>query len=261
MKLNTYLAFTNCEHTKKSAIALAQYHFDADAYIKGSYGEGEGTDFRGCSVGCMASGNHKDYVRLFNIDPRIAYVSDVIFEGLPNGEHKDWTLQLFKAIPEGADTIKIYAQFMAKVLRRAAKHDSSGSCEAVAKLHDLVLQDIVVQGDWAAAWAAALAASDASDASAAARAAAWAAASAAAWDARAAAWDAWDARAAAWDAAWAAASDAAWDARAAAWDARAAAWDARAAAWDAAWAAAWDAEYQQQRDDLLSSCAYFGGLK
>jgi hypothetical protein len=48
-------AFKDCKYTKEAAIALAQWHYDQDAYVAGTYGVGEygTTDFKGCSVGCM----------------------------------------------------------------------------------------------------------------------------------------------------------------------------------------------------------------
>jgi hypothetical protein len=77
-------AFTNTTHTKESALKLAQQHYDADAFMAGTYGEGEyGTpDFKGCLVGCMANGNHKDFEALFGIPEHLARLFDGMFEGV-----------------------------------------------------------------------------------------------------------------------------------------------------------------------------------
>jgi hypothetical protein len=166
MKLNTYLAYTNCDLTKSESVALALAHENADKYKKGSY--------ETCSVGCMTGGkNHGLMPQKFGFDPRIAYVMDAIFEGLPNDEYKTFTAKVFSAMPEGADTSKVYAHFMAKTLRRAAKYDSSEACENVAKLMDLLVGGTYESESWAAESAAGWAAESAaeSDASAAASAA------------------------------------------------------------------------------------------
>jgi hypothetical protein len=105
------LAFQNTTHTKESAVALAKLHRTQDDYIRGTYGE-ETKDggWKGCSVGCMAKGKHKDYPELFGIDVRIAYLSDKFFENIKG--YKDWTVDLFKSVKDGSDTTIAYYKFM-----------------------------------------------------------------------------------------------------------------------------------------------------
>jgi len=212
-------AFINCKHTKESALILAQQHYEHDQFIQGTYGDAEEygtTEFKGCSVGCMANGLHGNYPNLFGIFPQIAYLSDAIFEGLNVAESKAWTIQLFNSIKEGSNTQVIFHHFMHWLLVDEGcgviRFNDCDEIREVAKLHLKATTETVTQEEWDAARAAA-------------------------WDA---AWDA--ARAAARAAAWAAAWDAAWDA---AW---AAAWDA---AWAAAWDAAWEKHHQLMRDKLI----------
>lgn len=108
------IAFENTQHTKASAIALAQWHTDHDRFVSGDYGKIEGEGWRGCSVGCMASGkNHSQFPKLFGIDVRIAYLADRIFEGLSQDstEQKEWTLKLFSSVREGRNTTQVWYQF------------------------------------------------------------------------------------------------------------------------------------------------------
>lgn len=111
-------AFVNCKYTKEQAVALAWQHYKQDQYVKGTYGDGEygTTEFKGCSVGCMANGLHSNYTELFGVIPQIAYLSDAIFEGLNVPESALWTPQLFEAIQVGSDTQVIFHKFMHFIL-------------------------------------------------------------------------------------------------------------------------------------------------
>ena len=208
-------AFINCKHNKESALILAQQHYAHDQFTQGTYGEGGEygtTEFKGCSVGCMANGLHGNYPELFGIIPQIAYLSDEIFEGLNAEEAKEWTIQLFSSIKEGSDTQVIFHHFMHWLLVDEGcgviRFNDSNVIRDVAKLHLRATTETVDQKEWDAAWTAA-----------------WTAA-----------------RAAARAAAWYAARDAVWDA---ARDA------ARDAAWDAAWDAAREKHHQLMRDKLI----------
>lgn len=105
-------AFTNTTHTKESALRLAQLHYDADAFLAGTYGKGEyGTaEFKGCLVGCMANGNHKDFEELFGIPEHLAMLFERTFEGVTPERRKGLTLEILNAIPEGADLNDVWRQ-------------------------------------------------------------------------------------------------------------------------------------------------------
>jgi hypothetical protein len=105
------LAFQNTTHTKESAVALAKLHRTQDDYIRGSYGEKtENGGWKGCSVGCMAKGEHNNYPELFGIDAKIAYLSDELFENIE--DYKNWTVDLFESVKDGSDTTIAYYKFM-----------------------------------------------------------------------------------------------------------------------------------------------------
>lgn len=113
MKKITKAFISSVALTKKQAVDLAQLHLDQDQFIQGGYGYGKyGTsEFKGCSVGCMANGDHSAYVRLFGIVPEIANISDAIFEGLNCESAKLFTAELFNAIKIGSDTNNIFQEF------------------------------------------------------------------------------------------------------------------------------------------------------
>ena len=155
-------AFINCKHNKESALILAQQHYAHDQFTQGTYGEGDEygtTEFKGCSVGCMANGLHGNYPELFGIIPQIAYLSDEIFEGLNAEEAKEWTIQLFSSIKEGSDTQVIFHHFMHWLLVDEGcgviRFNDSNVIRDVAKLHLRATTETVDQKEWDAAWGAA----------------------------------------------------------------------------------------------------------
>jgi hypothetical protein len=134
----TTLAFVNSTYTKAEAVAIAEQHYLQDSYLKGTYGEETSTGWKGCSVGCMAKGKHDDYPELFGVDPRIAYLSDQIFEGLPSPDYKDWTVKLFESVKEGIDTSQVWYRFtywmLADAEHRVCGHSQNPAVTAVAEL-------------------------------------------------------------------------------------------------------------------------------
>ena len=150
-------AFLDCTYTKEQALALAQRHYDHDQFAKGTYGVGEygTTEFKGCSVGCMANGEHEDYLDLFGVIPQIAHLSDSIFEGLNVAESKEWTLQLFNAIKTGSNTKIIYYHFIHWLLVDEnfgmIRFNDHQCIRNIANLHLKAVTETVTQEEWTAA--------------------------------------------------------------------------------------------------------------
>ena len=153
-------AFINCKYTKEQAVALAWQHYKQDQYVKGTYGDGEygTTEFKGCSVGCMANGLHSNYTELFGVIPQIAYLSDAIFEGLNVPESALWTPQLFEAIQVGSDTQVIFHKFMHFILVDS-EHGVSrfNDCDEIKHVAELHLKAASGEEITAEAWIAAAA--------------------------------------------------------------------------------------------------------
>lgn len=151
-------AFINCKYTKEQAVALAWKHYKQDQFMQGTYGEGKygTTEFKGCSVGCMANGVHNDYPNLFGIVPQIAYLSDAIFEGLDTVDTKEWTLQLFNSIKVGSNTKSIFHKFMHFILVDP-KHGviKFSECYEIKHVADLHLKAASGEEITDEAWAAA----------------------------------------------------------------------------------------------------------
>ena len=209
--MSKLIAFHGDPKIKEFYLARVRAHREADEIVHGTYWE----KGKGCAVGCtIHSGRHADYETEMGIPRQLARLEDGIFEGMPNGNSKEWPEAFLNAIPVGADLYPAYWRFMHWLLvdpvdgvLRFAKTDQQRN--AIQSAGGLYLRQIdggtVTEKEWHAAADAAYAAyaaayaADAAAAYAAAAAAAYAAAAAAA-DAAAAA------AAAAADAAYAAAA-------------------------------------------------------
>jgi hypothetical protein len=168
--------------TKFKAALLAEVakHVKADMLVKGTYGVENGT-FKGCSVGCsihslnLLSGKRMDYrdhralANELGIPLSLAWLQDMIFEGLPEKESQKWPGRFYRAITPGADLSMVHVDLMIALQRRNLKRPEVKANEQVRTAMDGVLRVLL---DWrkngkpneSAAWSA--------------RSAAWSAASA-----------------------------------------------------------------------------------
>lgn len=244
------ITFKDTPVTYEQFLASAKSHVEQDKLIREIYWD---TDKgKGCAVGCLLDDytklyniKHDDlasYEKLFGIPRQIAELQDVIHEGLPEDETKDWLLTFASTIQPNQDLSLVWPRF-AHWLLVDSEHgvinytdNAKDAIRAIATLYQSVIDGHVPSNnEWIAAWDTA-------------------------WDtagdaARAAAWDtAWGT---AWDTAWYAAKAVAWDtAGDGAWDTArdAVGYAARAAAWAAAGDgyAARAAKYQAMRDKLIA---------
>ena len=210
---------------KAAILAQLAEHRASDELIRGVYWE----HGKGCAVGCtIHSGEHAEYETRFGIPQMLAHLEDRIFEGLPNGQAKEWPERFMASIRSGADLSLVGWQFLHWLLTTSAVNPGIEHplvCAAVRQCAEALVP--LTKGE-PAAWSAT---------SAAASAAASAALSATSAAASAAASAALSARCAVESAAGSAAGSAAWSAAtsAAASVATSAARTAASAALSAAW--------------------------
>lgn len=107
---------------KSKYLARLEGHAEADEIIKGQYWEAG----KGCAVGCTVHGaSHDDYEQALGIPRMLAWLEDVIFEGLPNRRAKTWPLEFLSSIEPGKDLSRVGWQFLHWLLteRNAAGSD------------------------------------------------------------------------------------------------------------------------------------------
>jgi hypothetical protein len=98
------LSYHSDSAIKARYLARVQGHSAADEIIKGQYWEAG----KGCAVGCTVHGaSHEDFERALGIPRILAWLEDVIFEGLPNRVAKTWPERFLTAIEPGKDLSRV----------------------------------------------------------------------------------------------------------------------------------------------------------
>jgi len=69
--------------------------------------------------------NHEQQQTLLNIDSRLMYLQDAIFENLPYNEVQPFTLQFWNAIRVGSDLTLIWPTFAIWLLKQASEHEQT----------------------------------------------------------------------------------------------------------------------------------------
>jgi hypothetical protein len=107
------LSYHSDPDIKSKYLARLEGHAAADEIIKGQYWEAG----KGCAVGCTVHGaSHDDYERELGIPRMLAWLEDVIFEGLPNRTAKTWPQQFLSSIEPGKDLSRVGWQFLHWIL-------------------------------------------------------------------------------------------------------------------------------------------------
>ena len=102
------LAYHNDPAIKAEYLARVKAHAEADEIKHGFYWEGG----KGCAVGCTIHGaDHVRYETELGIPRILARLEDRIFEGLSNGNAKDFPARFLSAITPGADLSKVWPKF------------------------------------------------------------------------------------------------------------------------------------------------------
>ena len=142
------LTFHGRQELKDQRIAQVRAHREADQLVKGIYWE----KGKGCAVGCTVHGNdHRAYEIELGIPVELAFLEDLIFEELPNGQAMLWPERFLQAIPVGVDLrlSHISKRFVLALLvdekRGLLSRCSAGSREGLAKIAEIVRRGIAAQ--------------------------------------------------------------------------------------------------------------------
>jgi hypothetical protein len=103
------LSFHSDPSVKSNYLARVAGHADADEIVKGRYWE----NGKGCAVGCTIHGEvHESFERELGVPRMLAWLEDVIFEGLPNRLAKTWPERFLSSIAPGRDLSPIGWRFL-----------------------------------------------------------------------------------------------------------------------------------------------------
>jgi hypothetical protein len=120
-------AYTHPQLDRETFLREMALHCDCavDRLVQGSYWDGS----RGCAIGCSLEtvraklgmreidhGSHAALEAYLGIPRQLARLEDVIFEGLPAGEARDWPLQFGSSIRQGADLSRVWNELAPWIL-------------------------------------------------------------------------------------------------------------------------------------------------
>jgi hypothetical protein len=241
--------FNGNQKQKDELLEKLLHHQNLDTFIQGDWlsdTKVEGNGFKGCFYGCTMQTQDRPreaFSELYNIDLWYCYITEKIFEGLPDGEYQTFPYKSIEILPVDFDFNVVKSAFhRGMLLKQLDWVTDENVVKVIHQCADLFLVPFN-EIDKSVAWSA--------------ESAAWSAWSAARSAAESAAWSAWSAAESAARSAWSAAESAARSAaesaaRSAARSAESAAESAaRSAAWSAAWSAARQNHYVWLRDFLF----------
>jgi hypothetical protein len=147
---------------KAEHVALARQHYAADMLKKGTYGERQGYEFRGCSVGCMwhsiggrnIINHHADIAEYFLYPEWMTRLQDTLFEGLPSPEHLHWHVTLAEKLaelPEDYDWQLAFHRIMGVILCVVLPYADTSTevVRSVIGLHGRATQgETIAQEEW-----------------------------------------------------------------------------------------------------------------
>jgi hypothetical protein len=103
------LSFHSDPSIKSNYLARVAGHAGADEIVKGRYWE----NGKGCAVGCTIHGEaHESFERELGVPRMLAWLEDVIFEGLPNRLAKTWPERFLSSIAPGRDLSPVGWRFL-----------------------------------------------------------------------------------------------------------------------------------------------------
>ena len=121
------LSFNNDPKIKAEWVAKGHHHTKADMIKSGTYGEGAGDNFKGCTMGCYAErgalDKHQNVADCVDGSKRLNLCRDAIFEGLSRSNknlgiafHTQW----IEAVPVGVDTA-VFERIADKLILKATE--------------------------------------------------------------------------------------------------------------------------------------------
>jgi hypothetical protein len=132
------LSFHSDPAIKSNYLARVAGHADADEIVKGRYWE----NGKGCAVGCTIHGEtHESFERELGVPQMLAWLEDVIFEGLPNRLAKTWPERFLLSIAPGKDLSPVGWRFLHWLLAesRLSEFDHVITRAAVARCAEVLV--------------------------------------------------------------------------------------------------------------------------
>jgi len=137
--------FNNKKRTKTALLKKLKHHQDLDTFIQGNWltdEKVEGNGFKGCFYGCTMQTEDspiEKFSEKYDIDLWYCYLTEKLFEGLPDGEYQTFPYQSIDLLPVGLDINKIKSKFHYALLMDE-KFGQVNYCQGDKKCEDAIKQ-------------------------------------------------------------------------------------------------------------------------
>ena len=110
------------QEEKNELLSQLKYHQDLDAFVQGQWllnEKLENNDFKGCFYGCTMQTNDNPILKFsekYDIDLWYCYLTEKIFEGLPDGQYRQFPYRSIEILPLNFDFNIVKSQFHKAIL-------------------------------------------------------------------------------------------------------------------------------------------------
>ena len=171
--------FNNDPSLKADLIRQLKHHQELDAFVRGKWLTGDtisGNGRRGCFYGCTMQTEHNPreaFSEKYHMDLMYVYLTERIFEGLPDNEYKTYPVRSIECVPVGFDFNKIKSPFFHALLMDKehgvinfynGNKPAEAAIRQVAELFTVDFDKIDKKAAWDAAYSARTAAEAAAEA-------------------------------------------------------------------------------------------------
>ena len=110
------------QEEKNELLSQLKYHQDLDAFVQGQWllnEKLENNDFKGCFYGCTMQPNYSPSLKFsekYSVDLWYCYLTEKIFEGLPDGQYRQFPYRSIEILPLNFDFNIVKSQFHKAIL-------------------------------------------------------------------------------------------------------------------------------------------------
>ena len=110
------------QEEKNELLSQLKYHQDLDAFVQGKWllnEKLENNDFKGCFYGCTMQTNNNPILKFsekYDIGLWYCYLTEKIFEGLPDGQYRQFPYRSIEILPLNFDFNIVKSQFHKAIL-------------------------------------------------------------------------------------------------------------------------------------------------
>ena len=144
-------AYNNNPQFREQVLQEIKRHEELDAFIKGTYGDGESGTFKGCAIGCtvhslnlvnktnFSFNSHESVAEALSVDVELCYLVDHVFENIATERRRTFTYQVWSSIATGVNTADVARKVKIWILEYTLQGLENNTYEAIDDVFSAVL--------------------------------------------------------------------------------------------------------------------------